>query len=214
MPPAPDCSRSHHPSPPPRAQPPPSTASCSWPSPSFPAISTPFFPHSGNPSDMFLSKENQGETNIGECEQQSSDQASLPKQQRFGGNFPQVQHGQSTNPIFPSDALCLLGFHLSLLAGALAQQELFCSNSRRALLLLMLQCQDKPESETQTRFSCLERGGNYLFFPHHSEKSKAHKGLYVSRRARRQSTAQRAALNRPDSHWKRLWCRDIPKYPH
>lgn len=116
------------------------------------------------------------------------------------GIFCKCSTAKSTTPIFPSDALCQFGFHLSLLAGAFVQQRLFCWKSGE---LCFCWCYN-ARITNQTRFSCSEKGGNdfLIFFSHHSEKSKAHKGLYVSGRGRRQSPAQRAALTRPDRHWK------------
>jgi len=84
----------------------------------------------------------------------------------------------------------------SLLAVVLVQQGLFCCiNVRCALLLMMLQDKDKPESEiplwkTQTRLSCSERGANdflhatqrkvktAFMFLENPEGRAQHKGLH------------------------------------
>lgn len=182
----------------------------------------PPFSCSGNPSDMPLSERKlfqhqEEEINIDECAARSSAPSRLPEHDCFLPKIAAFWWEFSASAARPNrmsnfSKLCPLPIWLlffsphSLLAGALVQQRLFCCiNIRCALLLLMLQCKDKPEleippRETQTRL-LLRRGVND-FLRTSKRKAKPTKHLYVSRKARKQSTAQRAALNGCDSHWK------------
>lgn len=129
--------------------------------------------------------------------------APFQKKQQFGGNFLQLQHGQTVHPIFPCYGF---QFSSSLLAhrractarGSLLSDVpcfCWCYNTRTS--------QNQKSLFRKPRQDSLGQKGDVKDFPPASQrKAKPTKCLYVSRIVGRQSTAQRAALNRPDSHWK------------
>lgn len=163
------------------------------------------------------------------CEKQGSNQASwawcyLPKIAAFWWEF----FASAAQPNCKSNfsKLCPLPIWLpffppqSLLSGVVVQQRLFLGiNVRCTLFLLMLQHKEQarswnPSVGNPDKILLVSEGGVNDFLQASQRKLNPTECLCVSRKARRQNTAQRATLNKPDSHWKWLRYCDISKYAH